>query len=113
MINWIRNRWKQHQITKLLTKLGSNSREVANSLLYMKVYGKKHSGGCCPIATFLRSQGFDVVIGSDRFVFQDEYNGTVMPDACTQFVLDFDGGAYPFLINELNVYLAPLKEKKS
>lgn len=100
MTGWF-NKWMaQRRINKLLCELGSNSREVANVLLHMGIRGKRGAGECCPITVFVRRQGYRAYVNATSLylIDGDNWQRIPLPEVCSQFIKDFDAGAYPYLV---------------
>jgi hypothetical protein len=82
---------------------GSDSHDVAAFLTGFLVYGTRGSAGHCPIANYLHHQGFYWVnINPTRItIFTKNYERAIAritpTEAVTDFIRDFDNGAYPLL----------------
>lgn len=85
--------------TEALRALGSTPQQVAASLRREGVKGSPLLPGACPLANYLRSEGFKYPRVGDRIhvgfgAREKEY---ALPPACRDFTWHFDSGHYPAL----------------
>lgn len=94
---------------KLLSVLGETPSEIADTLLVSGFYGRINDLCACPLAKYLRANGVvfhsidsDGVYGVVETDGEDEYDDDVIgvPRAVMDFILDFDYGKYPALVEE-------------
>lgn len=101
-------------VESLLDQLGSREWEVARTLDWAGVTGRRRSTSSCPVANFLRlyyPDAFDVTITptSVRVWEQRAFMPTISwqmetPPAVRCFLSSFDEGTYPRLDEELDLF---------
>lgn len=89
-------------VSFLLESLGDTPEDVAASLRKLGCRGYSHCPGTCPVARFLLSVGCTDIVVSHIWLVATGPNGQVashrMPPAVGAFVLRFDDGWYPELV---------------
>lgn len=87
-----------------LSLLGNTSKEVAASLRAEGVKGRQTEAGACPVAVFLKRKlpayYFSVFSTVGVRQFDDWEDNIPVPKPVFHFLLDFDSGVYPDLIEE-------------
>lgn len=78
-----------------LGKLGQDSQEIARSLEMKGIKGKRNDSQYCPIALYLRDQGYACVSVGTSVVVAGACINSPMP--IDKFIEDFDAGKYPQL----------------
>ena len=91
-----------------LEALGDTAEKVALTLLNGGWHGPRHDSGACPIARYLEAVLSDVIgvaVGSDEVTIHSANGITTevsLTPAVAGFVLAFDIGVFPKLIDEDN-----------
>jgi hypothetical protein len=89
-------------IQELLDALGSTPDEMAASLEAMGIVVRRDNCKNCPLAVFLKKQGYTEVEVADRMIEASKERNSrcfVMPDAKTQKLIErIDDGTYPEII---------------
>jgi len=79
-----------------LRALGSTDDEVATTLREKGIKGWRGYTDACPLAQFLRAEGFALVNVTDTSFDVDDYHAA-LPEGARSFVASFDGSLYPDL----------------
>lgn len=87
----------------LIAKLGDQSDVVASRLLSLGCVGLPNRSDECPLAIYLRQNGFECMTVSRGYVRQDIigmglFSSTPLPPQAYAFTIDFDNGYYPELV---------------
>jgi hypothetical protein len=86
-----------------LLSLGQSSLAVANSLRAKKVKGAQRRSYAYPISNYLKQAGYtNPIVGCLGIVYGEKDTATTAhtPSFIEHFILDFDSGVYPDLIDE-------------
>jgi hypothetical protein len=82
-----------------LCSLGVLSGHVAESLRSENIKGKQKQARCCPVANYLKSRGYNEPSVSTWGIWYQDIDGVaVIPLGVQSFIVDFDAGDYPDLI---------------
>ncbi|MDE2095718.1 MAG: hypothetical protein KGL39_00545 [Patescibacteria group bacterium] len=96
----------------ILAKLGSSEEEVAENLQFQGITGVQYTITLCPIANYLRRYvGMILCSVDDSFIRLTWDNRIVemkIPKAIRDFILEFDFGHHPALIDDLPILMTPL-----
>jgi hypothetical protein len=98
-----------HRVEALLQAiLGRFPDDVANNLRTNGATGRRRCGNACPLANYLTSRGVQNVHVDRHYVlFSDEdadYGVYVRDGVLSDFIRDFDAGAYPDLDAEATLW---------
>lgn len=81
-----------------IKNLGFNSIQIRATIYNAGVKGRQQSVCNCPVANYLKSQGYrDVVAGTDWCAVKDQ-EPVITPNSVKDFMEKFDAGLYPELI---------------
>ena len=81
----------------LIEQLGDDPLVIAAKLEELGIRGRKSAGECCPLANYLRRQGFPSLMVGNTEIYLDEVVNCELPDAAEEFVELFDDGNFPQL----------------
>lgn len=91
----------RHKIQEVLLKLGTSPDQVAESLKNQGCLGSPYSDEYCPVAKYLRKETQSYVSVSTRHAyFEPTFSdkGIPLPSAVAGFVVWFDAGIFPDLV---------------
>ena len=97
------NETLEDQLRKKIESLGNSPVAIRSLLFNQRITGNKGQSRSCPIAMFLKKEGFIcpsvsqifIAVGNDEF-----YADINTPEAVAQFLQRFDTEEYPELIND-------------
>lgn len=99
-------------VRSVLGGLGADQVQVAKTLDWAGVTGRRHSTTKCPVANYLRlyyPDSFDVVVTPDRVCIWEEQDSlptlshdVPTPQCVRDFVSSFDSGKHPRLDDQQN-----------
>jgi hypothetical protein len=95
----------KQELQQALVDLGKTGGEVASNLIAKGIKGKRYLAKQCPIASYLKSitglrvdvDLHDVGLHAPNW---NHYFNVALPKAVEQFVIQFDHGEYPSLIDQ-------------
>lgn len=86
-------------IKQELKALGNTADEIADSLRQLGITGNRDGYKSCPLFHFLERKGFQVQ-GVSYCDVDLETTEVTLPEACIEFIKEFDSGNYSFLAKE-------------
>lgn len=81
----------------LIEQLGDDPLVMAAKLEELGIRGVRSNGEKCPLANYLRRNGYTSLMVGDTEIFLDEVVNCELPEAAEEFVEFFDGGHFPQL----------------
>lgn len=90
-------------VYEALRRLGSSSEQIADSLAERGVVGRRMEERACPLANYLRDElgvSVQIEVGSVQLDGVEGFMSTAACEGVEDFIEDFDGEEYPFLIQE-------------
>ena len=87
-----------------LGQLGPTPRAIASKLKRLGFCGKRKRGDACCLHNYLKSKGFDVFVEPENLYLggydHSETDFIKLPKKIQDFLVEFDGGNFPHLIEK-------------
>lgn len=93
-------------LAEALAELPDTADGIANHLIVEGIRGVREMPNCCPVANYLTRAGFHLVevtadeVTADEVTADDGWRRIETPNGVASFVLRFDQGEWPELVDE-------------